>query len=93
MHTVSNQLKSSFKIAKTASSLLYCQANKRWEEKRLLKSIQENRTVPTVRLGLDKIKTKRYGTDRSSTYTIISRLYRIKKVPIREKTCIALRVW
>ena len=40
-------------------------------------------TIPTVRLGLDKIETKRYGTGRSSTYTTRLRLYRTKVVTIR----------
>ena len=57
------------------------------------KSTQENRTVSTVRLGLDKIKTKEYGTGRFSTYTTRLRLYETKVVTIREKTSIALRVW
>ena len=50
-------------------------------------------TVLTVRLGLDKIKTKRYSIDRSSTYTTRSRLCRTKVVTIREETGAALRVW
>ena len=49
-------------------------------------------TILTVRLELDKIKTKRYNIDRSSTYTTILRLYRIKVIFIRRKTGIALRV-
>ena len=49
-------------------------------------------TILTVRLGLDKIKTKGYGIDRSSTYTTRLRLCRIKVVTIRGKTSIALRV-
>ena len=49
-------------------------------------------TIPTVRLGLDKIETKKHGIDRFSTYTTISRLYRTKVVSIKEKTSIALRV-
>ena len=40
-------------------------------------------TVLTVRLGLDEIKTKRYSTGRSSTYTTRLRLYRTKVVTIR----------
>ena len=50
-------------------------------------------TVPTVRLGLDKIKTKGYGTGRSSTYTTRPRLCRTKVVTIRRKTSTALRIW
>ena len=50
-------------------------------------------TIPTVRLGLDKIKTKEYGTGRSSTYTTRLRLCRTKVVTIREKISVALRVW
>ena len=50
-------------------------------------------TIPTVRLGLDKIKIKRYSTDRSSTYTTRLRLCRTKVVTIRGKTSTALRVW
>ena len=57
------------------------------------KGIQEGETVPTVRLGLDKIKTKGYGTGRSSTYTTRLRLCRTKVVTIRGKTSAALRVW
>ena len=49
-------------------------------------------TIPTVRLGLDKIETKRYGTGRSSTYTTRLRLCETKVVTIRRKTSIALRV-
>ena len=49
-------------------------------------------TIPTVRLGLDKIETKRYGIGRSSTYTTILRLYKIKIVFIRGKISTALRV-
>ena len=50
-------------------------------------------TIPTIRLGLDKIKTKRYGIGRSSTYTTRLRLCRIKVVTIRGKTSTALRIW
>ena len=49
-------------------------------------------TILTVRLGLDEIKTKGHGTDRSLTYTTMLRLYRTKVVSIREKTSTALRV-
>ena len=49
-------------------------------------------TILTVRLGLDKIKTKKYDTGRSSTYTTMPRLYRTKVVSIRGKASIALRV-
>ena len=58
---------------------------------RWLKSTRDG-IIPTVRLGLDKIKTKEYGTGRFSTYTTRLRLYEIKVVTIREKTSIALRV-
>ena len=58
----------------------------------MLKSIQENKTVLTIRLELDKIKTKRYNINRSSTYITILRLCRIKKVLIRRKISIVLRV-
>ena len=50
-------------------------------------------TILTVRLGSDKIKTKRYGTDRSSTYTTRLRLCGTKVVTIRGKISVALRVW
>ena len=50
-------------------------------------------TIPTVRLGLDKIKTKGYSIGRSSTYTTRLRLCGTKVVAIREKTSAALRVW
>ena len=49
-------------------------------------------TIPTVRLGLDNIKTKRYGIGRSSTYTTMLRLCRMKIITIRGKTSTALRV-
>ena len=49
-------------------------------------------TIPTVRLGLDKIETKGYGIGRSSTYTTRLRLYRTKVVTIRGKTSVALRI-
>ena len=49
-------------------------------------------TILTIRLGLDEIETKGYSTGRSSTYTTILRLCRIKIVSIRGKTSIALRV-
>ena len=58
----------------------------------IVKEHTKDETVPTVRLGLDKIKTKRYGTDRSSTYTTRLRLCRTKIVTIRGKTSTALRV-
>ena len=50
-------------------------------------------TILTVRLGLDKIETKEYGTGRSSTYTTRLRLCGTKVVAIRGKTSAALRVW
>ena len=50
-------------------------------------------TISTVRLGLDKIETKGYGTGRSSTYTTRLRLCETKVVTIRGKTSAALRVW
>ena len=50
-------------------------------------------TVLTIRLGLNKIKTKRHSIDRSSTYTTMPRLCGTKVVSIREKTSIAFRVW
>ena len=56
------------------------------------KGIQEGETVPTVRLGLDKIKTKKHDIYRPATYTTLLRLYRTKKVPIRRRFCAALRV-
>ena len=49
-------------------------------------------TILTVRLGLDEIKTKEYGIDRSSTYTTRPRLCGIKIVTIRGKTSAALRI-
>ena len=58
----------------------------------MAKGYTRDGTVPTVRLGLDKIKTERYSTDRSSTYTTMLRLCRTKIVTIRGKTSIALRV-
>ena len=58
----------------------------------IVKEHTKDETVPTVRLGLDKIKTKRYGTDRSSTYTTRLRLCETKVVTIRRKTSAALRV-
>ena len=42
-------------------------------------------TIPTVRLGLDKIKSKGHGTDRSYTYTTMLRLCETKVVSIRGK--------
>ena len=59
----------------------------------MAKGHTKDETVLTVRLGLDKIKTKRYSTGRSSTYTTRPRLYGTKVVAIREKTSTALRVW
>ena len=50
-------------------------------------------TVLTVRLGLDKIKTKGYDIGRSPPYTTRLRLCRTKVVTIRGKTSTALRVW
>ena len=58
----------------------------------MAKGHTKDETVLTVRLGLDKIKTKRYGTDRSSTYTTRLRLCETKVVAIRRKTSTALRV-
>ena len=51
-----------------------------------------DRSVPTVRLGLDEIKTKGHGTGRSFTYTTMPRLCKKKVVSIRKKTSAALRV-
>ena len=59
---------------------------------RLPKGTQRDGTVLTVRLGLDKIETKRHGIGRSSTYTTILRLCRTKVVSIRGKTSAAFRV-
>ena len=59
----------------------------------MAKEHTRDKTILTVRLGLDKIKTKRHGTGRSSTYTTMLRLYRAKVVSIRGKTSVALRVW
>ena len=59
----------------------------------MAKEHTKDETIPTVRLGLDKIETKRYDTDRSSTYTTRLRLYRTKIVAIRGKTSAALRIW
>ena len=56
------------------------------------KDLQEDETIPTVRLELDKIETKRHGIYRSSTYTTLLRLCRTKEVFIRERTYAALRV-
>ena len=56
------------------------------------KDLQENETIPTVRLELDEIETKGYGTGRSSTYTTMPRLCGTKVVTIRGKTSAALRV-
>ena len=58
----------------------------------MAKGHTEDGIIPTVRLGLDKTKTKGYGTGRSSTYTTILRLYKIKIVFIRGKISTALRV-
>ena len=58
----------------------------------MAKEHTRDKTVLTVRLGLDKIKTKGHGTGRSSTYTTMLRLYGTKVVSIREKTSAALRV-
>ena len=62
-------------------------------EREMAKGHIRDGTIPTVRLELDEIKTKRYGIDRSSTYTTRPRLCRTKVVTIRGKTSIALRVW
>ena len=59
----------------------------------MAKGYTGDETIPTVRLGLDKIKTKGYDTDRSSTYTTRPRLCRTKVVTIRGKTSTALRIW
>ena len=61
-------------------------------EREMAKGHAKDRTVPTVRLGLDEIKTKGYGIGRSSTYTTRPRLCGIKIVTIRGKTSAALRV-
>ena len=58
----------------------------------MAKGHTEDGTIPTVRLGLDKIKTKRYSIGRSSTYTTMLRLCETKVVSIREKISTALRV-
>ena len=58
----------------------------------IAKGYTSDRTVLTVRLGLDEIKTKRYSTGRSSTYTTRLRLCETKVVTIRRKTSAALRV-
>ena len=62
-------------------------------EREMAKGHAKDGTVPTVRLGLDEIKTKGYGIGRSSTYTTRLRLCRTKVVTIRGKTSTALRVW
>ena len=51
-----------------------------------------DRSAPTVRLGLDEIKTKGHSTDRSFTYTTMLRLCGTKVVSTREETGTALRV-
>ena len=61
-------------------------------EREMTKGHAKDGTVSTVRLGLDEIKTKRYGTDRSSTYTTRLRLCRTKIVTIKGKISAALRV-
>ena len=61
-------------------------------KREMAKEHTRNGTILTVRLGLDKIETKRYGAGRSSTYTTRLRLYRTKVVTIRGKTSVALRV-
>ena len=58
----------------------------------MAKGYTRDGTILTVRLELDEIETKRYSTDRSSTYTTRLRLYRTKVVTIRGKTSTALRV-
>ena len=40
----------------------------------IAKEHTRDRTILTVRLELDKIETKKYDTDRSSTYTTMLRL-------------------
>ena len=47
--------------------------------------------VVILQLGLNKIKIKRYNIYRSFTYTTLLRLYRTKKVFIRERVYIAFR--
>ena len=79
-------------MEKTTPSLLYCQADIRQRERRLSKGTQEDKTISTVRLGLDKIETKRHGTVRSFTYTTILRLCGTKVISIKRKTDTALRV-
>ena len=61
-------------------------------EREMAKGHAKDGTVPTVRLGLDEIKTKGYGIGRSFTYTTRPRLCGIKIVTIRGKTSTALRV-
>ena len=61
-------------------------------EGEMAKGYTRDRTNLTIRLELDKIKTKEYSTGRSSTYTTRLRLYRTKVVVIRRKTSTALRV-
>ena len=58
----------------------------------MAKGHTKDETVLTVRLGLDEIETKRYSTDRSSTYTTRLRLCETKVVTIRGKISAALRV-
>ena len=58
----------------------------------MLRGIQGDGTILTVRLGLDKIKSKRHGISRSFTYTTMLRLCGTKEVSIRRKTSAALRV-
>ena len=79
-------------MKRTTLSLLYYQAKIRQRERRLLKGTQRDRTILTIRLGLDKIETKGHSIGRSSTYAIMLRLYRTKIVSIRGKTSAALRV-
>ena len=45
---------------------------------RLLKSTQEDETILTVRLELDKIKTKRYGIGRLCFFGLTVKSYSIK---------------
>ena len=61
-------------------------------KREMAKEHTRNGTILTVRLGLDKIETKRHGTVRSFTYTTILRLCGTKVISIKRKTDTALRV-
>ena len=61
-------------------------------EGEMAKGYTRDRTDLTIRLELDKIKTKKHNTYRSSTYTTLLRLYRTKKVSIRERAYTVLRI-